>query len=86
MNTQAKKNFSLKAALLFVVVLLLNVFVHGAIFMLFRDSTLNPLLTALFAVIWGVAGVYLLYLSFSWAVEQFPEQISRRMLPYVFIE
>lgn len=85
MDTQAKTKSGFKAVLIFLVVLLLNLIVHGAIFMFFRDSTLNPLLTALAAVIWGVVGVYFLYLSFSWAVEQFPQQISRKILPYIFI-
>ncbi|KKO54182.1 carbohydrate ABC transporter permease [Paenibacillus sp. DMB20] len=85
MNTQAKRGISLKGVLLFLGVLAANIVINGLIFMFFRDSTLNPLLTALFAVLWGVIGVYLIYYSLSWAVEQFPDLTRRKVLPYIFV-
>lgn len=85
MSAQAKQGVSLKAVLLSVVILLGNLVVHGAIFMFFRDSTLNPLVTAVLAVIWGVLGVYLLYFTLNLAAEQYPERVRRRILPYIFI-
>ncbi|GAF06434.1 carbohydrate ABC transporter permease [Paenibacillus pini] len=85
MSAQAKQKISLKAILLSLVVLVANIFMNGLIFWFFRDSTLNPLLTAILAVIWGVAGVYLIYYSLSWAAEQFPDYIRKYALPYVFI-
>ena len=85
MNTQAKRGISLKGVLLFLGVLAANIVINGLIFMFFRDSTLNPLLTALFAVLWGVIGVYLIYYSLSWAVEQFPDFTRRKVLPYIFV-
>ncbi|GIO52545.1 MULTISPECIES: carbohydrate ABC transporter permease [Paenibacillus] len=85
MNTQTKPGFSIKALLIFLGVLIANIAVNGVIFVFFRDSSLNPLLTAVLAVLWGVLGVYLIYYTFTWAVEKFPDRISRRVLPYVFI-
>lgn len=85
MNTQAKRGISLKGVLLFLGVLAANIVINGLIFMFFRDSTLNPLLTALFAVLWGIIGVYLIYYSLSWAVEQFPDLTRRKVLPYIFV-
>lgn len=85
MNTQAKRGIRIKGLLLFLGVLAANILINGLIFMFFRDSTLNPLLTALFAVLWGILGVYLIYYSLSWAVEQFPDIVRRRVLPYIFV-
>lgn len=85
MITQAKQGVSLKAVLVSVIVVLLNVVVNGAIFLFFRDSQLNPLVTAVMAVIWGVLGVYLIYYSLNFAVEQYPERFRRRILPFIFI-
>lgn len=85
MNTQAKRGISIKGLLLFLGVLAANILINGLIFMFFRDSTLNPLLTAFFAVLWGILGVYLIYYSLSWAVEQFPDMVRKRVLPYIFV-
>lgn len=85
MSAEAKQTASFRAVLLSLAVLLANIAGHGLIFRFFRDSTLNPLLTAICAVLWGVVGVYLLYYSFTWAVEQYPQQVRRRVLPYIFI-
>lgn len=85
MITQAKQRVSLKAVLVSMIVVLLNVAVNGAIFLFFRDSQLNPLVTAVLAVIWGVLGVYLIYYSLNFAAEQYPDRFRRRILPYIFI-
>lgn len=66
-------------------VLLANIAVNGLIFLFFRDSTLNPLVTAILAVLWGVVGVYLIFYTMNWAVEKFPEGVRRWVLPYIFI-
>ncbi|WP_310830668.1 carbohydrate ABC transporter permease [Paenibacillus pedocola] len=84
-GTQAKQRISARAVLLSLGVLLANIVVNGLIFMFFRDSTLNPLLTAVLAVLWGVLGVYLIYYTLTWAVEQYPDHIRRKVLPYIFI-
>lgn len=76
---QARPTVSLKAVMLSLVVLLANIVVNGAIFLFFRDSTLNPPLTAVLAVLWGVLGVYLIYYTLTWAVEQYPDHIRRKV-------
>ncbi|WP_334073451.1 MULTISPECIES: sugar ABC transporter permease [Paenibacillus] len=85
MSTQAKQRTSPKAVVVSAAVLLANLVVHGAIFLFFRDASLNPLVTAVLAVIWGVLGVYLIYMSLNWAAERYPEKVRRKMLPYIFI-
>lgn len=85
MDTQAKYAVSVRAVLISAAVLVINIVVHGLIFMFFRDSALSPLLTAVLAVLWGVLGVYSLYYTLTWAVEQYPEHVRKRVLPYVFI-
>ncbi|MED5019736.1 sugar ABC transporter permease [Paenibacillus chibensis] len=82
---KSRSKSSFKGVLILLIMLLINICVHGVIFYFFKESTLNPLWTALAAVIWGVAGVYFLYYTISLAVEQFPENIGRKILPYVFI-
>ncbi|USB32288.1 sugar ABC transporter permease [Paenibacillus sp. YPG26] len=85
MDAQAKQRISMRAVLLSLGVLLANIVINGLIFMFFRDSTLNPLLTAILAVLWGVVGVYLIYYTLSWAAEQYPDYVRRKILPYIFI-
>lgn len=84
-NAQSKSSITIKAVLLSLLVLLANMAAHGSIFMFFRDSTLHPLVTAVFAVLWGVVGVYLIYYTFNWAAEQYPEHIRKKVLPFIFI-
>ncbi|HBS45374.1 MAG TPA: ABC transporter, partial [Paenibacillus sp.] len=84
-QSKTKQTVSLRAVLLSLLVLIANVVVNGAIFLFFRDSTLNPLLTAVLAVLWGVLGVYLIYYTLTWAVEQYPDYVRRKVLPYIFI-
>lgn len=85
MNDFIKRESALKGSLIFAGILALNIAINGLIFMFFRDSSLNPLLTALFAVLWGVVGIYFIYASLSWAVERFPGSISKRFLPFIFV-
>lgn len=54
-------------------------------FFFLRDSEAPGLVIALFAIVWGVGGVALLFLLMNWIVEQLPEEISDRVRPYVFV-
>ncbi|QWU16786.1 alpha-glucoside transport system permease protein [Paenibacillus sophorae] len=85
MGTQAKPGIRLRAVLISLGILLANIVVNGLIFLFFRDSTLNPLLTAVLAVLWGVVGVYLIYYSLTFAAEQYPDKIRSRILPFIFV-
>lgn len=81
----SERNVPVKAVLISLLVILANIVVHGAIFLFFRDSGLNPLVTAFLAVLWGVLGVYEIYYSLNWAAEQYPDRIRRKVLPIIFI-
>src|SRR5690606_18939348 len=63
----------------------LNICVHWLIFLFFRESTLHPIANAVLAVIWGALGIYSIYYSLNWVVEQYPDQWKRRILPFVFV-
>jgi alpha-glucoside transport system permease protein len=85
MQVQAKKGNALRLLSLSVLVPVLNAALHGLIFMFFRSSTLPPILNAVLAIIWGALGIYSIYYSFNWVVEQYPDRWKRRILPFVFI-
>ncbi len=68
-----------------VLVLIANVCVHGMIFFLLRDTALPPIANAIVAIAWGALGIYAIYYSFNWVVEQYPDRWKRRILPYVFV-
>ncbi|WP_150270047.1 carbohydrate ABC transporter permease [Paenibacillus tepidiphilus] len=84
-DPQTRQRISAGAVLLSLLVLLGNIAVNGAIFVFFRDSTLNPLITAVLAVLWGVLGIYLIYYTLNWAAERYPERLRRRILPFIFV-
>ncbi len=62
-----------------------NFYIHWRIFLFFRDTELNSLLLAVLAVLWGVVGVYTIYLSFNWVVEKYSDRLKKGILPFVFI-
>lgn len=82
--TVTKRNVPL-IALWSVLVPLLNAFVHWRIFLFLRDSDLHPVLYAILAIVWGVGGVYLIYWSFNWVVEQYSDTWRRRIQPFIFV-
>lgn len=85
MQADVKKDHTLRLLLLTLIVPILNVLVHGLIFLFLRDSGLPPMVNAFFAVLWGAAGIYSIYFSLNWVVEQYPDQWKRRVLPFVFV-
>nr|WP_255570245.1 sugar ABC transporter permease [Cohnella sp. CFH 77786] len=68
-----------------VLVPLLNIAGHTAIFFLLRSSSLHPVLYAILAILWGVAGVYSIYWSFNLVIELYPDKWKRRIQPFLFI-
>ncbi|MFX3635359.1 MAG: carbohydrate ABC transporter permease [Candidatus Pristimantibacillus sp.] len=68
-----------------IAVIVLNAAIHLAIYLFLRDTDLPSVLYALAAIIWGVLGVYSIYWSFNWAVEQYPARWKRRIQPYIFV-
>lgn len=85
MEIQPQKSNTLRLWLLSIAIPLLNVGLHGLIFLFFRESNLPAVVNALLAVIWGAFGIYSIYFSFNWVVEQYSDVWRRRVLPFVFV-
>jgi alpha-glucoside transport system permease protein len=68
-----------------ILVPVLNVLLHWVIFIVLRDNEMNPILHALLAILWGVGGIYLIYWSLNWVVEQYSDLWRRRIQPYLFV-
>lgn len=85
MEIQPQKSNALRLWLLSIAIPLLNVGLHGLIFLFFRESNLPAVVNALLAVIWGAFGIYSIYFSFNWVVEQYTDVWRRRVLPFVFV-
>lgn len=54
-------------------------------FLFLRDNNAPQIVIVLVAIIWGVAGVALLYVVSNWVVEQLPGPWPRRLQPLVYI-
>lgn len=85
MDVRANQGSMLKLILLSILVPALNVGLHFSIFLFFRSSDLPPVLNALLAVIWGIFGIYSIYFSLNWVVEQYSDKWKDRVIPYVFV-
>jgi len=81
----AARRSTAKIVGLSVLVPLLNLIVHSAIFVFLRDSSLHPVIYAILAIAWGVGGVYMLYWSFNWVVEQYSDKWRAKIQPFVFV-
>lgn len=55
------------------------------VFIFLRDSEAPQIVIVLVAIIWGVAGVALLYVVSNWFVEQLPDPWPRRFQPFVYV-
>lgn len=55
------------------------------VFLFLRDSKAPQIVIVLVAIIWGVAGVALLFVVSNWLVEQLPAEWSRRLQPFVYV-
>jgi alpha-glucoside transport system permease protein len=55
------------------------------VFIFLRDSEAPQIVIVLVAIIWGVAGVALLYVVSNWFVEQLPDPWTRRLQPFVYV-
>lgn len=80
-----KKVSSAWLALVSIFVLVLNIGLQWLVFRFLRDNSMNPVLVMVVAVIWGVAGIYILYSSLNWVVEQYPPRIKQKLQPLVFV-
>ncbi len=55
------------------------------VFIFLRDSDAPQIVIVLVAIIWGVAGVALLYIVSNWFVEQLPDPWTRHLQPFVYV-
>src|SRR5512133_2388522 len=55
------------------------------VFIFLRDSEAPQVVIVLVAIIWGVAGVALLYVVSNWFVEQLPDPWPQRLQPFVYV-
>jgi alpha-glucoside transport system permease protein len=55
------------------------------VFLFLRDSSAPQIVIVLVAIIWGVAGVALLFVVSNWVVEQLPDPWPRRLQPFVYV-
>lgn len=85
MDMRSNQRFTPKLILLSILVPLLNLGLHTLIFLFFRSSDLPPIVNAFLAVLWGVFGIYSIYYSLNWVVEQYPDKWKDRIIPYVFV-
>ncbi|NTV65291.1 MAG: sugar ABC transporter permease [Oscillochloris sp.] len=77
-----------RLALAFVLFALLLAFLWGGFVFLRdvqRDNSLPKLLTAVIAIIWGVAGAGGMFFTLNQVVEQLPGGVRRVLLPFVFV-
>lgn len=52
-------------------------------FVFLRDSEAPKIITAIFAIIWGVAGIGALFFVANYAVESLPPKWTTRIQPYI---
>jgi alpha-glucoside transport system permease protein len=68
-----------------IILVSLAVLYAGFIFLGDRSLSFPKWFITIFAIIWGVAGVALLFWSFNNFVEKLPLKWTRRLQPYIFI-
>jgi alpha-glucoside transport system permease protein len=85
MNTSANKINTPVLALLSIVIPALNLLLHYGIFIFLRDTNMHPIVYAITAILWGIVGVYILFLTINWVVEQYSDAWKNRIQPFVFI-
>ncbi|MCD8502586.1 MAG: hypothetical protein LRY71_14140 [Bacillaceae bacterium] len=75
---------TLLATLVSVLVLAANLFVHSFLLNFIATTSIHPILVAIFAIAWGIVGIYVLFLSINFSVELYPDVWSQRLQPFVF--
>lgn len=68
-----------------IILVALAVLYAGFVFLGDRSTSFPKWFVTIFAIIWGVAGVALLFWSFNNFVEKLPLTWTRRLQPYIFV-
>ncbi|MDD2922696.1 MAG: hypothetical protein PHQ36_10465, partial [Anaerolineales bacterium] len=90
-NTRSRQKGSLLGAALAILPLLISIalLVWGFFFLRdiqqAKDTTVPQGITVLFAIIWGVGGVVLLFTTANFFIEQLPDAWMRRLQPIIFV-
>jgi alpha-glucoside transport system permease protein len=63
----------------------LTLFILQRGFIFLRDTSTSKIFIVLFAILWGVGGVAVLYAVANWIVELLPEKWTARIQPIVFV-
>jgi alpha-glucoside transport system permease protein len=86
-DMDSQNGFLSTAGRLFIGILM--IIIMGVIlitgFLFLRDTTLPKWVVAITAIIWGLGGAALLFWVFNWIVEQFSDQWTARLQPFVFV-
>jgi alpha-glucoside transport system permease protein len=68
-----------------IAVLIVTLEVYRRVFLFLRDGENNPWLTFAVAMLWGIGGVWFLFVLTSSIVELFPIKWRTRVMPWVFV-
>lgn len=92
MKDKLKKRVPINGALRWLIAIFItiaimgvNLLVHTFILNFITTSNIHPLILATIAILWGVIGIYVLYLSANFCVLMYPDSWSDRLQPFVFI-
>jgi alpha-glucoside transport system permease protein len=79
------KNSRALQLILAIGTMVLTLFLLQKGFIFLRDTATSKIVIVLFAIVWGVGGVALLYTVANWIVELLPEKWVPRLQPIVFV-
>ena len=68
-----------------IAVLILTLEVYRRVFLFLRDGSDNPWLIFAVSLVWGVGGIWFLFILTSSIVEMMPRRIRDRVMPWVFV-
>ena len=68
-----------------IAVLIVTLEVYRRVFLFLRDGSDNPWLIFAVSLVWGVGGIWFLFVLTSSIVEMMPRRIRDRVMPWVFV-
>lgn len=82
---KAYGNSKIVQLILAILATVTTVFLLQKGFIFLRDTTASKIVIVLFAIVWGIGGVALLYTVANWLVESLPEKWVPLIQPIVFV-
>lgn len=80
-----QKNFLLFIEMIAVAAGIFLYFAAGIKYLNYLDEKEQKLISALFAIVWGVSAVVFFYYGANWIVERFSPKWTARIQPYIFV-